>query len=107
MQNEFDCHTVVNIEFSFVVFLGEINNLLASRPALLGCITRRRRADKRYGKPRCQSRPFLFLVLCEWIFLSGTMSFFNTEGSFLAPIKKEWIISLCLYCIISWSFKIP
>ena len=32
VQNEFDCYCVVNIEFSFVVFLGEINNLLASRP---------------------------------------------------------------------------
>ena len=49
VQNEYDCHTVVNIEFSFAVFLGEINNLLASRPAVLGCIVRRRRADKRYG----------------------------------------------------------
>ena len=49
VQNEYDCHTVVNIEFSFAVFLGEINNLLASRPALLGCIARRRRADRRYG----------------------------------------------------------
>ena len=49
VQNGFDCHTVVNIKFSFAVFLDEINNLLASRPALLGCITRRRRADKRYG----------------------------------------------------------
>ena len=40
---------------------------------------------------------FWFLVLCLWRFLMGTMSFLSTGGSFLSPVKSEWIILLCLY----------
>ena len=49
VQNEYDCHTVVNIEFSFAVFLGEINNLLASRLAFIGVHCKEPSCRQRYG----------------------------------------------------------
>ena len=38
--------------------------------------------------------------------LNGNNEFLSTAVSFLAPVRSEWIILLCLYRMISWIFEI-